>query len=75
MFVAMYVFMGAMSVSTYGQTRTQAWRHQHVPYPALFLADAAFFVLLFWNARYVRKLRRQAEADAQGNCELTAWSE
>jgi hypothetical protein len=37
----------------------------HVPYRALFLADAAACGLLVWNARYYRRLRRQAEADAR----------
>jgi hypothetical protein len=60
MIAAMYVLMTGMDVVVYGDTRTLAWRHQHVPYNAIFLADAAFFVLVIWNALYLRKLRRQA---------------
>jgi hypothetical protein len=53
--------MSSASVAVYGDTRTWAWQHRHVPHNALFLMDAAAFVLFIWNLLYLRKLRRQAE--------------
>jgi hypothetical protein len=65
LFAAMYVFMAGAGAESYGETRTWVWRHQHLPFKALILSNAVACVLGIWNARYYRKLRRQAEADAQ----------
>jgi hypothetical protein len=67
MIAGMYVMMTGWGVSTYGNTRTLAWQqHQHhLLSGALLLSVVGYGVMLIWNGRYYRKLRRQAEADAQ----------
>lgn len=58
---ATYVFMAGACAASYGETRTLAWQHQHLPYRALYISDGAACVLFIWDALYRRKLRRQAE--------------
>ena len=63
---AMYILMTELGVLAYGSTRTLAWQQQHRPYKALFIALAVSGVMLIWHWRYYGKVRRQAEAAAQG---------
>jgi hypothetical protein len=65
MIVGMDGIMITQAFLLYGETRTLTWRHQHLPFTALYLADTAGLILLVWHGRYLRKLRRQAEADPQ----------
>ncbi|HTR94944.1 MAG TPA: hypothetical protein VMI73_24705 [Trebonia sp.] len=66
MIAGLYVFMTGACAAAYGDTRTLAWRRQHLlPLRALLLLDALAGALYVWNALYCRKLRRQAEAGAQ----------
>lgn len=62
MTAATYVSMAGLGVQAYGDTRTWAWQHQHLPYQALFLSPVAYAALFAWHGLYHRKLRRQAEA-------------
>ncbi len=63
----MYSLQAGLGVLAFGDTRTLAWQQQHRSVKAVFLALAVSGVLLIWNGLYWRKLRRQAEAGAQGS--------
>ena len=67
MTVGIYILMAGMGAQAYGDTRTWAWQREHLPYKAIFLVLAVSGVMLIWNLLYWRKLRRQAEAAAQGS--------